>query len=65
MAKKKDISKMTSIDLKKAIEEKRKELAKLKGALAGGKTTNTKAGRDLKKEIARLLTKLNLTTKDQ
>ena len=58
MAIKKDISKMTSADFKKAIEEKRKELAKVKGALIGGKITNTKASRDLKREIARLLTGL-------
>lgn len=55
----KDITTKTPADLKKLVAEKRKELRAFRFGGAGAKTKNVKLGRNLKKDIARILTALN------
>ena len=47
-------------DLTKALYEKREDLRKSRFGSAGSKTRNTKEARNLKKEIARIMTELNV-----
>lgn len=49
----------TDIDLAKALNEKREALRKFRFGISGSKTRNVKEGRDIRKEIARILTELN------
>ena len=46
-------------DLAKALVEKREALRKFRFGISGSKTRNVKEGRNLKKDIARILTELN------
>lgn len=47
-------------DLHKLLVEKREALRNFRFGIAGTKTRNVKEGRGLKKEIARVLTELNV-----
>lgn len=46
-------------DLTKLLAEKRKALHSFRFNIAGSKTRNVKEGRNLRKEIARIMTELN------
>lgn len=54
----KDLIKKTDQDLQKLVIEKKTTLRDFYFGVAGGKVTNVKAARNLRKEIARLLTLL-------
>jgi ribosomal protein L29 len=49
----------TKQDLNKTLNEKRTVLRNFRFAVAGSKTRNVKEGKNLRKEIARILTELN------
>ena len=51
-----DIKKKTNQDLLKILSEKRAELREFRFGLAGSKTKNIKKGKEIKKDIARILT---------
>lgn len=59
MAKKTDLKKYSVADLRKEIAEKREALRQFRFGTAGSRSRNTREGRNLRKEIARLLTALN------
>jgi ribosomal protein L29 len=46
-------------ELEKQLVEKQKTLRELRFGAAGGKSANVKAGRNLRKEIAKILTTLH------
>ena len=50
-------------DLVKALMEKREEFRKLNFSNSGSKNRNVKAGSTLRKEIARIMTELNVNKK--
>lgn len=54
-----DIKNQSVEDLKKAIAEKRAALRTFRFGGAGSRTRDVREGRNLRKEIARLLTELN------
>ena len=58
MTKAKDLIKKTDQDLHKLVVEKKTALRDFYFGVAGGKVTNVKAARNLRKEVARLLTLL-------
>lgn len=49
----------TEKDLAKALVEKREALRKFRFGISGSKTRDVKEGRNLRKDIARILTELN------
>jgi ribosomal protein L29 len=53
------LQKKSDKDLQKDLKEKRKSLRDFRFGLSGSKTRNVKEGRQLKKEIAQILTELN------
>lgn len=55
----KDLQNKEEKDLMKLLGEKREALRAFRFGIAGSKTRNTKEGRALRKEIARILTELN------
>ncbi len=55
----KEISKKSDKDILKDIRDKKAELRQFRFDLSGSKTRNVKLGKNLKKDIARLLTELN------
>jgi ribosomal protein L29 len=55
----KDLTTKTPADLTKLVAEKREELRVFRFGGAGAKTKDVKAGRMIKKDIARILTVLN------
>jgi ribosomal protein L29 len=55
----KDLRKNTKSDLNKMLEEKAEALNNFKLGIAGSKIKNVKEGRNLKLEIAQILTVLN------
>lgn len=55
---KKSITDKSDKDLSKLLIEKRDSLRDFYYGVAGGKVTNTKSGRNVKKDIARVLTEL-------
>ncbi len=57
--KKTDLKKSSVEDLRKEIVEKREALRLFRFGSAGSRSRNTREGRNLRKEIARLLTALN------
>ncbi len=59
MAKKTDLTKHTKEELMKLANEKREELRVLRFGVAGSKNRNTKAARNIRKDIARALTAAN------
>ena len=54
-----DIQKQNDEDLKKAVSEKRAALRMFRFGGAGSRTRNVREGRNLRKDIARLLTELH------
>ncbi len=54
----KELIKKTKADLIKMLEEKRKALSDFKFGIAGSKIKNVREGRNIKKEIAQILTAL-------
>jgi len=58
--KKTDLKNKIDKDLNKTLSEKRAELREFRFGLSGSKTKNIKKGKNLRKEIARILTELNL-----
>ena len=54
-----DISKKSTEDLVKTIDEKREELRSIRFDLAGSAKKNTKAAMLARKEVARTMTELN------
>ncbi len=59
--KNKDISNKTPSDLTKLITEKREALRVFRFGSAGAKAKNVKEGRAIRKDIARILTALNVS----
>lgn len=59
MAKKTDFAKYSVDDLHKEIAEKREALRTFRFGSAGSRTRNVREGRNLRKDIARLLTEVN------
>lgn len=57
--KKTDFKKYTVEDLQKAIADKRESLRTFRFGSAGSRSRNTREGRNLRKEVARMLTELN------
>ena len=57
-----DYKKKTNQDLNKELAEKRAVLREFRFGLAGSRTKNIKKGKEIKKDIARILTELNLRT---
>lgn len=55
----KEIKSKTNQDLSKILTEKREALRVFRFGTSGSKTKNVKEGRELKKDIARILTVLN------
>lgn len=62
--KKTDLTKHTKEDLMKLAHDKREELRVLRFSVAGSKNRNTKAARNLRREIARALTQANKPAKN-
>ncbi len=56
----KDLKQKSDQDLKKLLVEKRGNLRDFYFSVAGGKVTNVKAARNLRKDIARIFTILRL-----
>ncbi len=61
--KSKEITNKTQADLAKMLSEKREALRVFRFGAAGAKTKNVKEGRAIRKDIARILTAVNLWTK--
>lgn len=57
--KKVDLQKKTDKELEKSLAEKRKSLADFRFGMSGSKTRNVFEGKNLRKEIARILTEQN------
>lgn len=55
----KEIKSKTEADLKKLLGEKRQALHAFRFGIAGSKLKNMKEGKNLRKDIARILTELN------
>lgn len=55
----KDIKSKTNSDLMKLLGEKREALRVFRFGTTGSKTKNVKEGRELRKDIARILTTIN------
>lgn len=51
-------TKKSESDLRKDLKELRGELQRFRFGMTGSKTRNVKRGRDIRKEIARILTEL-------
>jgi ribosomal protein L29 len=60
--KKKDTTTKSSDELQKLIAEKRASLRSFRFGIAGSKTRNVREGRNLRKDIARLLTALSIAS---
>lgn len=57
--KKTDLKNKKEAELKKMLEDKRKELSAFKFGISGSRTKDVKAGRTTRREIARILTALH------
>ncbi|MFA6294828.1 MAG: 50S ribosomal protein L29 [Candidatus Paceibacterota bacterium] len=60
----KDITIKTVPDLTKMLSEKRESLRVFRFGAAGAKAKNVKQGRNIKKDIARIMTSLTLRSKN-
>ena len=58
MAKDLQLQKKNTTDLMKLLKEKRAELQKFRFSIAGSKSRNVREGRNVKRDIARILTEL-------
>lgn len=56
MAKIKELREKTEAELKNVLKDKRESLRKFRFEMGHGKVKNTKEGRGIKKDIARILT---------
>ena len=65
MAKAKELKTKESKELEKLLSEKRKFLRLFRFGIAGSKAKNVKEGRNLKKEIAQILTEINARAGDK
>lgn len=54
-----DFKKYTEAELAKEVAEKREALRAIRFGSAGSRSRNVREGRELRKEVARLLTELN------
>jgi len=61
----KDLRKKTPGELDKELSEKAVSLSNFRFGTSGSKTKNVKAGKNLKKEIAQILTIMNETKKTE
>lgn len=59
----KNLEKNTDKNLLKELTEKRENLRKFRFGLSGSKTRDVKVGKNLRKEIAQILTELNSRNK--
>ncbi len=59
MTKKNSLKNHSNEELTKLVSDKREDLRALRFSVAGSKNRNVKAGRTIRKEIARALTLLN------
>ncbi|MEN9912762.1 MAG: hypothetical protein RLY66_170 [Candidatus Parcubacteria bacterium] len=64
MKKTKDLTTKTPADLMKLVATKREELRLFRFGTAGAKTKNVKESRDIRREIARILTALSAQKKN-
>ena len=55
-----DLKKQSTDDLKRAVSEKQTALRAFRFGGAGSRTRNVREGRNLRKEIARLLTEIRI-----
>jgi ribosomal protein L29 len=55
----KELIKKTEAELKNLLKEKREALRTFRFAMSGSKTKNLKEGKNIKKEIAQIMTLLN------
>ena len=53
-----DLANKTTADLQKLLLEKQEQLRQFRFGIAGSKTRNVKEGRNLRKDIARIKTKI-------
>lgn len=60
----KDLNTKSMADLKKLLTEKRESLQDFRFGSAGSKTRNVKEGRNIKKDIARIMTALTVLSYD-
>ena len=58
-----DVQKKSTKELNKMLTEKREDLRKLRFGLGGSTKTDTKSARELKRDIARIMTELNANIK--
>ncbi len=58
-----DLKKKSNTELEKMLADSREQLRKFRFSMSGAKTRNVKEGRDLKREIAQVLTELNARNK--
>ncbi len=56
----KDIKKKSQADLEKALKERQEKSRLFRFGVAGAKSKNVKEGRELKKDVARILTELQI-----
>ena len=59
----KNLTKKSDADLHKALSERRKALREFRFGISGSKQKNVKEGRDIKKDIARILTEMSARRK--
>lgn len=59
----KDLKEKNEKDLKNALQEKRESLHSFRFGIAGSKVRNVKEGKNIKKDIARILTELSSRNK--
>lgn len=57
----KDLKKMNTVDLEKLLKQKREKLLNVRFSLSGSKSRKTSETRNLKREVAQILTILNST----
>jgi len=57
--KKTDYKNNSAEELKKALSEKQEALSKFKFGISGSRTKNVKEGRNLRRDMAKILTALN------
>ena len=60
MAKAKELENKSKGELENLLKDKREALRRFRFGLVQGKAKNTKAGRSIRREVARILTRLNL-----
>lgn len=58
-----DLTKKSEKDLKKDLVEKRKQIREFRFNIAGSKLKDVKGSKELKRDVARILTELNARNK--